>query len=44
MRRVDTENGRRLTIVVAESLVGVAALIARSSFLSAIASPTGQAA
>jgi hypothetical protein len=43
MRRVDTEKGTRLTIVVVESLVGVAALIARLS-LSAIASPTRQAA
>ena len=42
MRRVDTEHGRRLSIVVMESLAGVAALIARPS-LSAIAIPTRQA-
>jgi hypothetical protein len=43
MPRVDTENGGRLTIVVVESSVGVAALIARPS-LSVIASTTRQAA
>jgi hypothetical protein len=43
MRRVDTEKGRRPTIVVVESPDGVAALIAGLS-LPAMASPPSQAA
>jgi hypothetical protein len=43
MRRLDTENGRRLTAVVVESLIGVAALIAGLS-TTAIASPTRRVA